>query len=66
MGVVILVRIIDGYIKRDDEILMMSNSAKYKIDKVGVFTPKPINKDNLGPGEMGFIVTELKAFQKQK
>ena len=61
LGVVILVRIIDGFIKRDDEIMMMSNSAKYKIDKVGVFTPKPIDKEFLGPGEMGFIVTGIKS-----
>ena len=54
LGVVILVRIIDGYIKRDDEILMMSNSAKYKIDKVGVFTPKPINKECFRPWRNGF------------
>ena len=66
LGVVILVRIIDGYIKRDDEILMMSNGAKYKIDKVGVFTPKPISKDNLGPGEMGFIVTGIKSVSETK
>jgi len=66
LGVVILVRIIDGHIKRDDEILMMSNGAKYKIDKVGVFTPKPINKDNLGPGEMGFIVTGIKSVSETK
>ena len=59
LGVVILVRIIDGYIKRDDEILMMSNGAKYKIDKVGVFTPKPINKDVLGPGEMGLSLIHI-------
>ncbi len=45
---------------------MMSNSAKYKIDKVGVFTPKPINKDNLGPGEMGFIVTGIKSVSETK
>ncbi len=61
LGVVILVRVIDGFIKKDDEILMMSNNAKYKIDKVGVFTPKPIDRDNLGPGEMGFIVTGIKS-----
>ena len=66
LGVVILVRIIDGYIKRDDEILMMSNGAKYKIDKVGVFTPKPISKDNLGPGEMGYIVTGIKSVSETK
>ena len=66
LGVVILVRVIDGYIKRDDEILMMSNGTKYKIDKVGVFTPKPINKDNLGPGEMGFIVTGIKSVSETK
>ena len=66
LGVVILVRIIDGFIKRDDEILMMSNNAKYKIDKVGVFTPKPIDKEFLGPGEMGFIVTGIKSVSETK
>ena len=66
LGVVILVRIIDGFIKKDDEILMMSNHAKYKIDKVGVFTPKPIDKENLGPGEMGFIVTGIKSVSETK
>ena len=66
LGVVILVRIIDGFIKKDDEILMMSNHAKYKIDKVGVFTPKPIEKDYLGPGEMGFIVTGIKSVSETK
>ncbi len=66
LGVVILVRIIDGFIKRDDEIMMMSNSAKYKIDKVGVFTPKPIDKEFLGPGEMGFIVTGIKSVSETK
>jgi len=66
LGVVILVRIIDGFIKKEDEILMMSNGAKYQIDKVGVFTPKPINKDFLGPGEMGFIVTGIKSVSETK
>ena len=66
LGVVILVRIIDGFIKKDDEILMMSNHAKYKIDKVGVFTPKPVEKDYLEPGEMGFIVTGIKSVSETK
>ena len=66
LGVVILVRIIDGFIKKEDEILMMSNGAKYQIDKVGVFTPKPINKDFLGAGEMGFIVTGIKSVSETK
>jgi GTP-binding protein LepA len=66
LGVVILVRVIDGFIKKDDEILMMSNGAKYQIDKVGVFTPKPIDKDTLGPGEMGFIVTGIKSVSETK
>ena len=66
LGVVILVRVIDGFIKKDDEILMMSNGAKYQIDKVGVFTPKPIEKKILGPGEMGFIVTGIKSVSETK
>ena len=66
LGVVILVRVIDGFIKKDDEILMMSNGAKYQIDKVGVFTPKPIDKDTWDLVRWALLLLELKVFRRQK
>ena len=60
LGVVILVRIKDGRIKRGQKIRMMSTGAAYVIEQVGVFTPKMIASDDLGPGEMGYITAAMK------
>ena len=60
LGVVILVRIKDGRIKRGMKIRMMSNGAAHVVEQVGVFTPKMIQTDDLGPGEMGYITAAIK------
>ena len=60
LGVVILVRIKDGRIRRGQKIRMMSNNAAYSIEQVGVFTPKMVAVDDLGPGEMGYITAAIK------
>jgi GTP-binding protein LepA len=60
LGVVILVRIKDGRIKRGQRIRMMSSGAVHSIEQVGVFTPKMIPTDDLGPGEIGFITAAIK------
>ena len=60
LGVVILVRIRDGRIKRGQKIRMMSNGAVHQIEQVGVFTPKMVPTGDLGPGEMGFITAAIK------
>jgi GTP-binding protein LepA len=60
LGVVILVRIKDGRIKRGQRIRMMSSGAVHAIEQVGVFTPKMIPTDDLGPGEIGFITAAIK------
>ena len=60
LGVVILVRIKDGHIKRGQKIRMMSSGAIHTIEQVGVFTPKMIPMDDLGPGEMGYITAAIK------
>jgi GTP-binding protein LepA len=60
LGVVILVRVKDGRMKRGQRIRMMSNGAVHTIDQVGVFTPKMIPVDDLGPGEMGYITAAIK------
>ena len=60
LGVVILIRVKDGYIRRGQRIRMMSTGAAYQVEQVGVFTPKMVNIGDLGPGEMGFITAAMK------
>jgi len=66
LGVVILVRVIDGNLKKGMEIKMMSNNSKHVIEKVGVFTPKPKDKDEISSGEIGFIITGIKNLSDTK
>ena len=66
LGVVILVRVIDGKIKKNMRIKMMSNNKEYFIEKVGVFTPKPDNMEELKAGEIGFITTGIKELSDTK
>jgi GTP-binding protein LepA len=60
LGVVTLVRVKDGVLKRGQRIRMMAVGASYDLDKVGVFTPKPKDVAELGPGEVGFIIAGIK------
>ena len=60
LGVVVLVRIIDGVMKKGQQIRMMGTGAKYGVDRVGVITPKMVMVDELGPGEIGFITAQIK------
>jgi GTP-binding protein LepA len=60
LGVIVLVRIIDGVLKKGDRIRMMGTGAAYEIDRVGVFTPKLLNVQELGPGEIGFLTASIK------
>ncbi|WP_420844752.1 translation elongation factor 4 [Jiella avicenniae] len=60
LGVIVLVRIIDGELKKGQTIRMMGTDAKYPVDRVGVFTPKMVQVDALGPGELGFITASIK------
>lgn len=60
LGVVVLVRIIDGELKKGQTIRMMGTDAKYPVDRVGVFTPKMVPVEALGPGELGFITASIK------
>ena len=66
LGVVILVRVIDGNLKKGMEIKMMSNDSKHVIEKVGVFTPKPKDVDKISSGEIGFIITGIKNLSDTK
>jgi len=66
LGVVILVRVMDGSLRKDMEIKMMSNNTKHTIEKVGVFTPKPKDVDKILSGEIGFIITGIKNLSDTK
>jgi GTP-binding protein LepA len=66
LGVVILVRVIDGSLKRGMKIKMMSNNTEHTIEKVGVFTPKPQDVDKISSGEIGFIITGIKNLSDTK
>lgn len=61
LGVIILVRIHDGIIRKKMQIRMMSNNAVYTVDKVGIFTPKMQDVEELRPGEVGFITASIKS-----
>ena len=60
LGVVVLVRIFDGTLKKGQKIKMMATDAHYEIDKIGVFRPKMQDVAALGPGEVGFITAQIK------
>ncbi len=60
LGVVVLVRVVDGVLKRGQRIRMMGTDAAYTIDRVGAFTPKMTDFDALHPGEIGFIIASIK------
>ena len=60
LGVVVIVRMHDGVLKKKMKIRMMKTGAAYEVDRVGVFRPKPTDVDQLGPGEVGFLVASIK------
>ncbi|MCI4664289.1 MAG: translation elongation factor 4 [Neomegalonema sp.] len=60
LGVVVLVRIVNGTLKKGMKIKMMQAGAVYPVDRVGVFSPKMTTIDLLGPGEIGFITASIK------
>jgi GTP-binding protein LepA len=60
LGVVVLVRVIDGSLRKGQKIKMLGTDAHYEVDRIGVFTPKMKDAATLGPGEMGFITAQIK------
>jgi GTP-binding protein LepA len=60
LGVVSLVRVVNGVMSRKQKITIMSTGKSHLVDKVGVFTPKRVEKNELGPGEVGFMVASIK------
>ena len=66
LGVVILVRVIDGVIKKGLQVKFMAGGTEHLIDRVGAFTPKRIDLPELGPGEIGFITAQIKEVEQAK
>ncbi len=66
LGVMTLVRVKDGILKKGMKIRMMATGAVHNIERVGVFGPKPTSVDSLGPGEMGFINAGIKTVSDAK
>ena len=60
LGVVVLVRIIDGELKKGQKIRMMAADAVYQVEQIGVFKPKKVGVESLGPGEVGYITAQIK------
>ncbi|WP_432450476.1 translation elongation factor 4 [Aliiroseovarius marinus] len=60
LGVIVLIRVIDGKLKKGERIRMLSTNAVYPVDRVGVFTPEMKPIDVLGPGEIGFLTASIK------
>jgi GTP-binding protein LepA len=60
VGVVSLVRVMNGEIRRRDKIVMLSTGRTHQVDSVGVFTPKKTDRPSLGPGEVGYLIASIK------
>ncbi len=60
VGVISLIRVVNGELKKKDKICIMSTGRAYQADRVGVFTPKRTDRDRLGTGEVGFVIAGIK------
>jgi len=60
VGVVMLVRVVDGRLRPKDKILLMATDATYHCEQVGVFTPKSVNREELSAGQVGFVIAGIK------
>lgn len=63
LGVVSLVRIKNGVLSRRQKIQVMSSGRVFQVENVGIFTPKPVNRDSLNTGEVGFVVANVKEIE---
>lgn len=66
VGVVMLVRVVDGRLARGDTIRLMATGAEHEIDKLGIFTPKGVERESLECGEVGFVIAGIKLLSEAK
>lgn len=62
-GVVLNIRVMDGMVKPGDEIMLMQNGKKFEVTEVGIFSPKPVSRDILSVGDVGYITASIKTVQ---
>ncbi|MEP4978888.1 translation elongation factor 4 [Ascidiaceihabitans sp.] len=60
LGVIVLIRVIDGRLKKGEKVKFISNGTTHHVDRIGVFRPKMEMIDSLGPGEIGFLTASIK------
>ncbi len=66
VGVVMLVRVVDGVLRPKDKVRLMSSGGTYLCEQVGVFTPKAVQRDCLAAGEVGYVIANIKELQAAK
>ncbi len=66
VGVVMLVRVVDGVLKKGDRIRLMASNTVYPLEQIGVFTPKAVSREQLRAGEVGFLIAGIKELQAAK
>ncbi|MEO0314768.1 MAG: GTP-binding protein LepA [Pseudomonadota bacterium] len=66
VGVVMLVRVVNGTLHPKEKILLMATGAQHLVESVGVFTPKSVSRDNLSAGQVGFIIAGIKELKSAK
>ena len=66
VGVVMLVRVVDGTLRPKDRIRLMASDSTHLCEQVGVFTPKALQRDSLSAGEVGYIISGIKELQAAK
>lgn len=66
LGVIVLVRIMDGRLKKGDRVRMMQTNSVHQVDRIGVFRPEMEHVESLGPGEIGFITASIKQVRDTK
>ena len=66
VGVVMLVRVVDGVLKPKDKILLMSNKTTHQCEQVGVFSPRSVARERLSAGEVGFVISGIKELKVAK
>ncbi|WP_439682993.1 translation elongation factor 4 [Cupriavidus oxalaticus] len=66
VGVVMLVRVVNGTLRTKDKVLLMATGAQHLVEQVGVFTPKSIQRDSLTAGQVGFVIAGIKELKAAK
>ena len=66
LGIVVMVRVVDGALKKNDQIQFMSTGASYKVERLGYFTPKMQDSDSITAGELGFVICGVKTIGETK